>query len=113
VAHGAEHLAGELAALGLTEMGEGRAEYTSSDALGAASAEMAAAAVRSVAAGAAELAAATAMGGMAQAVADNGAKPPAGATEADEVLPGKATAVHRPPKPATRAPSGRPPKPKK
>jgi hypothetical protein len=106
VAHGAEHLAGELAALGLTEMGEGRAEYASSDALGAASAEMAAAAVRSVAEGAAELAAATAMGGMAQTVADNRAKPRAGATEADEGLPGKAAAAHRPPKPATRAPAG-------
>ena len=60
-AHGAEHLAGELAALGLTEMNEGRDEYTSSEALGAASAEMAASAVRSVAQGAAELAAAKAI----------------------------------------------------
>jgi hypothetical protein len=51
VAHGAEHLAGELAALGLTEMGEGRHEYATSEALGAASAEMAAAAVRSAAEG--------------------------------------------------------------
>jgi hypothetical protein len=75
-AHQAEHLAGELAALGRTEMGEGRDEYARSEALGAASAEMAAAAVREVAAGAAELAAAKAMGGMAQALetdAANGA----------------------------------------
>jgi len=49
VAHGAEHLADELAALGVTEMGEGRSEYAASEALGAASAEMAAAAVRSAA----------------------------------------------------------------
>jgi hypothetical protein len=75
-ARNAEHLAGELAALGRTEMGEGRDEYARSEALGAASAEMAAAAVREVAAGAAELAAAKAMGGMAQALetdAANGA----------------------------------------
>jgi hypothetical protein len=72
-AHGAEHLAGELAALGLTEMSEGRDEYTSSEALGAASAEMAASAVRSVAEGAAELAAAKAMDGMAGALAKDGA----------------------------------------
>jgi hypothetical protein len=71
VAHKAEHLAGELAALGRTEMGEGRGEYARSEALGVASAEMAAAAVRSVAAGAAELAAAKAMGGMAQALAND------------------------------------------
>ena len=117
VAHGAEHLAGELAALGRTEMGEGRDEYATSDALGAASAEMAAAAVRSAAAGAAELAAATAMGGMAQALAHDGAEPVAGTGEADEGLPGKAAAAKRPPKATTRAPagraSGRPSKPKK
>jgi hypothetical protein len=41
VAHGAEHLAGQLAALGLTEMGDGRDEYATSAALGVASAEMA------------------------------------------------------------------------
>jgi len=73
VAHGAEHLAGELAALGVTEMGEGQSEYATSEALGAASAEMAAAAVRSAAAGAAELAAAKAMSGMSQTLANDGA----------------------------------------
>jgi hypothetical protein len=73
VAHRAEHLAGELAALGATEMGEGRGEYATSEALGVASAEMAAAAVRSAAAGAAELAAAKAMSGMAQALGNDGA----------------------------------------
>src|SRR5450759_1670385 len=36
VAHGAEHLAGQLAALGLTEVGDGRDEYATSAALGAA-----------------------------------------------------------------------------
>ncbi len=117
VAHGAEHLASELAALGLSEMGEGRAEYASSDALGAASAEMAAAAVRSVAAGAAELAAASAMGGMAQALAHDGAEPLAGAEKAEKGLPRKAATAHRQPKAATRAPagqgSGRPSRPKK
>ncbi len=41
VASGAEHVAGELAALGLGEVGEGRDEYAASEALGAASAEMA------------------------------------------------------------------------
>jgi len=117
VAHGAEHLAGELAALGRTEMGQGRDEYATSDRLGAASAEMAAAAVRSAAAGAAELAAATAMGGMAQALAHDGAEPVAGARAADESPPAKAAAARRAPKPAPRAPtgraSGRPSKPKK
>jgi hypothetical protein len=117
VAHGAEHLADELAALGRTEMGEGRDEYASSDALGAASAEMAAAAVRSAASGAAELAAATAMGGMAQALAHDGAERVAGAGGADEGRPGKAAAARQPPKPPTRPPagqgSGRPTKPKK
>jgi len=84
VAHKAGHLAGELAALGRTEMGEGRDEYARSEALGAASAEMAAAAVRAVAAGAAELAAAKAMGGMAQALVDDapgGAVPTRGANK--------------------------------
>jgi hypothetical protein len=106
VAHGAEQLAGELAALGRTEMGEGWAEYASSDALGAASAEMAAAAVRSAAAGAAELAAATAIGGMAQALAHDGAGRAAGAGAANESPPGKA-ATRRAPKAAPRAPTGR------
>jgi hypothetical protein len=46
VAHGAEHVAGELAALGLSEVGAGRDEYATSEALGVASAEMAATAVR-------------------------------------------------------------------
>jgi len=100
VAHGAEHLAGELAALGLTEMGEGRHEYATSEALGAASAEMAAAAVRSAAAGAAELAAAKAMGGMAQALANDGADRAAGARGADQGPPGK-------PRRRPRAPRGR------
>ena len=102
-AHGAEHLAGELAALGRTEMGEGRAEYATSDALGAASAEMAAAAVRSAAAGAAELAAATAMGGMAQALAHDGAERVAGAGAVDQGPRVKATATRHAPKPATIA----------
>jgi hypothetical protein len=119
VAHGAEHLAGELAALGLTEMGEGRDEYAKSDALGAASAEMAAAAVRSAAVGAAELAAAKTMGGMAQALANDGADRAAGARRARPGPPGKAAsaATPRAPKPATRATSKRagrkPSKPKK
>ena len=115
-AHGAEHLAGELAALGLTETGEARNEYAASEALGAASAEMAAAAVRSAAAGAAELAAAKAMGGMAQALANDGADRAAGARGADQGPPGK-VATPRAPKPATRAASKRAPhkpsKPKK
>lgn len=38
--------AADLKALGLSEMGAGRQEYAASDALGAASAEMTAAAVR-------------------------------------------------------------------
>jgi hypothetical protein len=79
VAHGAEHLASELAALGRTEMGSGRDEYATAEALGAASSEMAAAAVRSAAAGAADLAAAKARGGLARAVVHDGAKPGAGA----------------------------------
>jgi hypothetical protein len=119
VAHGAEHLAGEFAALGLTEMGEGRDEYAASEALGAASAEMAAAAVRSAAAGAAELAAAKAKGGLARALANDGADRPAGAGEADQGPAGNAAAAAttRAPKPATRAASKRaarkPSKPKK
>jgi len=119
VAHGAEHLAGQLAALGLTEVGEGRDEYATSAALGVASAEMAAAAVRSAAAGAAELAAATAMGGMAEALANDSADRPAGARGADQGPLDKAApaATPRSPKPATRAASKRgprkPAKPKK
>jgi hypothetical protein len=113
VSHGAEHLAGYLAALGRTEMGKGREEYATSDALGAASAEMVAAAVRSATRGAAELAAATAKGGMAQALADDGAERVAGAHAADEGPPRKAAAARRPPKPATRTPAARPSKPRK
>jgi hypothetical protein len=109
VARGAEHLAGELAALGLTEMGEGRDEFATSEALGAASAEMAAAAVRSAATGAAELAAAKAMGGMAQAPGRAGANRPTGARGATQRSPGKAAAP-RAPKPATRATSTRAPR---
>jgi len=97
-AHGAEHLAGELAALGLTEMGQGRDEYATAEALGAASAEMAAAAVRSVAAGAAELAAAKAMDGMAEALASDGA---------DHTVPARGAGQGRASKPATRAASKR------
>jgi hypothetical protein len=109
VAHGAEHLASELAALGLTEMGEGRDEYATSEALGAASAEMAAAAVRSAAAGAAELAAAKAMGGVAQALASDRADRPAAARGADRGPHGKAAAAatRGAPMPATRAASKR------
>jgi hypothetical protein len=109
VAHGAEHLAGELAALGLAEMGQGRDEYAASDVLGAASAEMAAAAVRSAAAGAAELAAATAKDGLVQALATDGADRAAGAREAQQGPPGKAAAeaATRSPKPAKRAASER------
>jgi hypothetical protein len=119
VADGAEHLAGQLAALGLTEVGEGRDEYATSAALGVASAEMAAAAVRSAAAGAAELAAATAMGGLAEALANGGANPAAGAGGAEQGPLDKAApaATPRAPKPATRAASKRgprkPAKPKK
>jgi hypothetical protein len=83
VAYGAEHAAGELAALGLSEVGEGRDEYATAEALGAASAEMAAAAVRSAAEGAAELAAATAMGGLAEALATDGTERAAGAPGAE------------------------------
>jgi hypothetical protein len=119
VALGAEHLAGQLAALGLIEVAEGRDEYATSAALGVASAEMAAAAVRSAAAGAAELAAATAMGGMAEALANDNANRPAGARGAEQGLPGKAAAAATPrsPKPTTRAAAKRaarkPVKPKK
>jgi hypothetical protein len=119
VAHGAEHLAGELTALGLTEVGEGRTEYATSEALGAASAEMAAAAVRSAAAGAAKLAAAKAMSGMAQAPANDSADRAAGTRGADQGPPGKASlaATPRSPKRATRpAPkraARKPSKPKK
>jgi len=117
VAHGAEHLAGELAALGRTEMGEGRDEYANSEALGAASAEMAAAAVRSAAAGAAELAAATAMGGMAEALANDGADSAASARGADEDRPVKTSPASKPATPAAsrRAPRkpSKPSKPKK
>jgi hypothetical protein len=93
VAHGAQHLASRLAALGLSEMHEGRDEYASSAALGAASAEMAAGAVRSAAAGAAELAAATAMGGLAETLATDGADHPAEAGGADLGAPGSAAAA--------------------
>jgi hypothetical protein len=110
VAHGAAHLAGELATLGLTEMGEGRGEYATSEALGAASAEMAAAAVRSAATGAAELAAATAMGGMTQALATDAADAPANA-RAHRAHPGRAdAAAPRAPKPGTRGASKRAPR---
>jgi hypothetical protein len=101
VAHGAEHLADELAALGLTEMGEGRDEYATSEALGAASAEMAA-----------ELAAAKAMGGVAQALANDGADRAVRARGADQGPPGKAAAAVTPrtSKPATRAATKRAPR---
>ncbi len=112
VAHGAEHLAGELAALALTEVDQGRDEYANSAALGVASAEMAAAAVRSAAAGAAELAAAKAMGGMAEALANDSADRPAGARGADEGPPGKTAppATPRTPKPTIRSASRRAPR---
>jgi hypothetical protein len=83
VALGAEHLAGRLAALGLSEVGEGRDEYATSAVLGVASAEMAAEAVASAAAGVAELAAATAMGGLAETLANDNAARPAGAGGAE------------------------------
>jgi hypothetical protein len=87
VAHGAEHLAGELAALGLTEVGQGRDEYATSAALGVA-----------------KLAAATAMGGLAEALVNDGADPAAGARGADLGPPGKAAAATpRASKPTTRA----------
>jgi hypothetical protein len=111
VAHGAQHLAGRLATLGLTEMDEGRDEYASSVALGAASAEMAAEAVQSAAAGAVELAAAAAMGGLAEALATEGADDPADTSGADQGAPGTAAAATpRVPEPATRASSKRTPR---
>jgi len=110
VAHGAEHLAGELAALGRTEMGEGRDEYAKSEALGAASAELAAAAVRSAAAGAAELAAAKAMGSMGQGLGNDGADRAADDRGDDQDSPAKnAAAGPRAPKPAARAAAKRAP----
>jgi hypothetical protein len=111
IADKAEHLAGELAALGRTEIGEGRDEYARSEALGAASAEMAAAAVRAVAAGAAELAAAKAMDGMAQALANDAAKGTVPTHGADRGRPGKAAAAVAPraAKPATRPAARRAP----
>jgi hypothetical protein len=105
LAHKAEHLAGELAALGLTEMGEGRDEYARSEALGAASAEMAAAAVRSVAAGAAELAAAKAMDGMAQALANDAANGAVLTRGTVRSQPGKTEAAAAP---TATKPAGRP-----
>lgn len=116
VAHGAAHLAGDLAALGRTEMGEGREEYATSEALGAASAEMAAAAVRSAAAGAADLAAGAAMESMAQALATDGHDRASDArrTPAPKTSP---AATPRAPKTSTGATSRqtlrRPAKPKK
>ena len=67
VAHGADHLAGELAALGLTELDQGRGKEATAEALGVASADLAAEAVRSVAKGAADLAATTARRGIRRA----------------------------------------------
>ena len=114
VAYGAEHAAGELAALALSEAGDGRAEYATAEAVGAASAEMAAAAVRSAAAGAAELAAATAMGGLAEALANDGADRPAGAPGADKRSPAKAaTTIPPAPESATRAAPTRAPRKRK
>lgn len=118
MAHGAEHLAGQLAALGLAELGQGSAEYATSDELGAASADMAAAAVRSAAAGAAELAAATAIGTMTQARAKDGPGRRARNRRADPNPSGKAAeAAPRASKPAARGPSTatprKPSKPKK
>jgi len=116
VAHDAEHLAGELATLGRTETGAGRDAYADAEALGAASAEMAAAAVRSAAAGAAELAAATARDGMAHGLADARATHTGVARRPEPGRRGKdPAATPRPPKPTTRAASKRsptkPPKP--
>ena len=111
VALGAEHRAGELAALGLTEIGAGRDEYATSEALGAASAEMAAAAARSAAAGAAELGTATAMGGLAEALANDSANRPAVARGVVQGPSGEApAATPRAPKPATRAAAKRAPR---
>jgi hypothetical protein len=111
VAHGAQHLAGRLAALALNEMDEGRDEYASSAALGTASTEMAEEAARSAAAGAVELAAATAMAGLAEALATEGADNPADTSGADQAAPGTApAAAPRVPKPAARASSKRTPR---
>ena len=73
---------------------------------------MAAAAVRSAAAGAAELAEATAMGGLAEAIANDGADRPAGASGAEAGPPGKAAAAATPraPKPTTRVSAKRVPR---
>jgi hypothetical protein len=111
-AQGAEHVAGELAALGLTEMTEGRDEYVSSAALGAASAEMAASAVRSVAAGAVELAAAKAIDGMATALATDGVDRTVRARRTTRGPDGKAAAAVTPPAPksASRQASKRAPR---
>ena len=112
VAHGAEHVAGELAALGLSEVGAGRDEYATSEALGAASAEMAAAAVRSAAAGATELAAATAMSGLAPALATDSADLAAGAPGAGQGAPHREREGATPPAPRStpRAASKRAPR---
>jgi hypothetical protein len=103
VAHGAEHLAGELAALGLTEIIEGREEYATSEALGVGSADMASAAVQSVATGAAELAAAQAMDGLASELASAAAAGSTHSRAAGHVATDKGAATPRTPKPATRA----------
>ena len=111
-AHGAEHLAGELATLGLTEMGEGRDEYEASAALGAASAEMAAAAIRS-ATDAAELAAARALDGVNQALANDPAGRAAETRGAPEGSPSGVAATATPKvaaKPAPVAAAGRAPR---
>jgi hypothetical protein len=103
VASGAEHVAGELAALGLSEVAAGRDEYATSEALDAASAEMAAAAVRSAAEGATGLAAATAMAGLAEALVTEAAP------GADRSAPATAATAATPPRPnqARRAASTR------
>jgi hypothetical protein len=101
-----------MAAARKAPSGGGDGLGATSVALGAASAEMGAAAVQSAAAGAAELAAATAMGGLAQALANEGANRVAGARGADQSPPGKALArgTRPAPKPATRAASKRAPR---
>jgi hypothetical protein len=93
-------------------MSEGRDEYASSEALGAASAKMAASAVRSVAEGAAELAAATAIEDMAEALANDSAYGTGRARRTNHGSPGKAAAaVTSPaPKPAMRPTSKRSPR---
>ena len=107
VASGAEHVAGELAALGLSQAGAGRDEYATAEALGAASAEMAAAAVRSAAAGATELAAATAMGSLAEALATEGA------LGSDQSAPAKAATTTTPPPPNQARRAASTPRPRK